>query len=100
MSYLIKEDLPDVCSECPCMRHDCILAAAQSIHAYQCNITGTIIRDPDYALSRKEADCPLIEVATPHGPLIDENEIYDEDGYQVTLKGLERVVVIEADNGR
>ena len=38
-----------------------------------------------------------IEIASPHGNLIDEDEIYDVDFYKVTLTGLERRVVIGAE---
>lgn len=86
MSILIKGlDMPETCAECPCMRHDSMGNGFRTLHAYQCNLTLNRIENPDFVLSRKEANCPLVEVPTPHGRLIDADEIrwvehHDSDG--------------------
>lgn len=60
---LMNIEMPETCAECPCMRHDAILSwdSNENVHAYQCNLTLNRIENPDYALSRKEAGCPLVE---------------------------------------
>lgn len=68
--YVIGMEMPENCLECPCLREDDI----DGMTARQCNVTfrTRIGRDarPD--------DCPLVEVATPHGRLIDEDDLFED----------------------
>ena len=53
-----------------------------------------------YAEPETPDECPIIEVPTPHGNLIDEDEVYDEDFLRVSLKDFDRTIVIEAEPGQ
>lgn len=72
MAVLIKNmEKPESCFECPCFRHDTVLADGKVVyaHGYQCNLTF------DSAIDRGELDseelvdkllhrfCPLVEVS-------------------------------------
>ena len=78
-SVLVKGmAMPENCEECPCYRHDSMDGA----HAYQCNVT---LKVSNWGLTERPSDCPLVEVKTPHGDLIDSSEIrwvehHDSDG--------------------
>ncbi len=52
-----------------------------------------------YAEPETPDECPIIEVPTPHGNLIDEDEVYN-NLFHVSLKSLDRTIVIEAEPGR
>ena len=54
----------------------------------------------DAAIKQRPDECPIIEVPTPHGNLIDEDEVYDEDFLRVSLKNFDRTIVIEAEPGQ
>lgn len=45
-------------------------------------------------------ECPIIEIPTPHGNLIDEDEIYDDEFNRISLKEYDRTIIIEAEPGR
>lgn len=52
-----------------------------------------------FADSKIPDNCPIVEVPTPHGNLIDEDEVYN-NLFRVSLKSLDRTIVIEAEPGR
>ena len=55
MSVVIRGmEMPENCSECPCLRHD----SMDGKHAYQCNVTLGIRTHID----RKPKWCPLFEI--------------------------------------
>lgn len=70
MSIFIKGmEMPKACGDCGC--YDDV---------YQCGATGNTVRyegDPDGNIGWDERPnwCPLVEVPTPHGRLIDEDSI-------------------------
>lgn len=69
-SVLIKGiSMPENCEECPCYRAD----SMNGVHAYQCNITFKV---SNWGLTERPSDCPLVEVKTPHGDLIDRDELF------------------------
>ena len=64
MSLLIKGGvMPLTCEECPCFdeKDDC------------CNVSGRNVID--YKFYGRPDDCPLVEVSTPHGRLIDADKL-------------------------
>lgn len=70
MSILIKGmDMPKSCEDCPCAYF------TEGAYSDECQVTHKHITD------EKPTDCPLIEIPTPHGMLIDVddliNHIYD-----------------------
>lgn len=77
-SILIKGmTMPETCEECPCYRHDSMDGA----HAYQCNITFNV---NNWGLTGRPSDCPLVEVKTPHGRLIDDRIAQQSIGDHMT----------------
>lgn len=83
MSVLIKGmSLPDNCYECPCLRHDSI----DGINAYQCNLTLNTYDDNTQKMwTARDEDCPLVEVHTPHGRLIDADELLKEMNLAIAM---------------
>lgn len=80
MSILIKGiEMPQCCQDCP-LNYD----------QMECAVTGTAWWSDSMVLvgfdSEKERlyDCPLIEVPTPHGRLIDADELANKTFYSVT----------------
>ena len=68
MDILIKGmDIPKSCSDCPLIRF--------GIPDYFCVRTGT--RNPRAGDTRNN-DCPLVEIPTPHGELIDRDDLLYE----------------------
>lgn len=64
MSLIIKGSImPLMCEECPC--YDC--------DDYSCKATGRGVIE--YRYHGRPDNCPLVEIPTPHGRLIDENEL-------------------------
>ena len=61
--YVKDMVMPETCYECPCLREDDL----DGVKALQCNVTFRT----DVGGGRRPAECPLVEVATPHGNLID-----------------------------
>ena len=65
MSVLIKGmEMPEFCEVCPCYNW------VEDI----CRITDS----PNDFTDTRVSDCPLVEVPTPHGDLIDSADIIDE----------------------
>ena len=64
MSLIIKGSImPLMCEECPC--YDC--------DDYSCKATGRGVIE--YRYHGRPDNCPLVEVPTPHGRLIDADEL-------------------------
>ena len=64
MSLIIKGmSLPLMCEECPC--YDC--------NDYSCNATGCGVIE--YRYDGRPDNCPLMELPTPHGRLIDADRL-------------------------
>lgn len=59
--YVKDMVMPDNCYECPCLREDDL----DGVKALQCNVTFRT----DVGGGRRPAECPLVEVGTPHGRL-------------------------------
>lgn len=67
MSVLIKGGvMPLTCEECPCYDNN----------DYSCNVTGRGVIE--YRFDGRPDGCPLVEVPTPHGDLIDRDDVIDE----------------------
>lgn len=67
MSILIKDiGMPLMCDECPCYNES----------DYSCNATGRGVIE--YRYDGRPDNCPLVEIPTPHGDLIDSADIIDE----------------------
>ena len=63
-SILIKGSvMPLTCEECPCY----------DSNDHSCNVSGVDVAE--YQYTGRPDDCPLVEVPTPHGRLIDADEI-------------------------
>lgn len=64
MSILIKNmEMPHDCEVCPCLQYF-------PVGTFACGVTHTMI-----GIGDKLKDCPLVEVPTPHGRLIDADEL-------------------------
>ena len=67
MSLIIKGSImPLMCEECPC--YDC--------DDYSCKATGRGVIE--YRYHGRPDNCPLVEVPTPHGDLVDRDDLIDE----------------------
>ena len=67
MSLIIKGSImPLMCEECPC--YDC--------DDYSCKATGRGVIE--YRYDGRPDNCPLVEVPTPHGDLVDRDDLVDE----------------------
>ena len=77
MSFIIKGlDFPETCGECPCcVEYDkgaCVYCEDYHTGMY-CSAQDST---PDvYDIHQKLSDCPLIEIPTPHGRLIDADKL-------------------------
>ena len=66
MSVLIKGSImPLMCEECPC--YDC--------DDYSCKATGRGVIE--YRYDGRPDNCPLVEIPTPHGRLIDADRLLE-----------------------
>ena len=74
--YVKDMEMPESCSSCPLLAGMACPAEA----SYWCKITHSWIEDVDTRLP----DCPLIEVKTPHGYLIDANKAIKECGIEMS----------------
>ena len=72
MSVLLNITMPKTCEVCPCNDDN-----------WRCGATGEHF-DYEDKYERRRADCPLIEVPTPHGRLIDADELANKTFYSVT----------------
>lgn len=64
MDILIKDiGMPLMCDECPCYNES----------DYSCNATGRGVIE--YRYDGRPDNCPLVEIPTPHGRLIDADEV-------------------------
>jgi hypothetical protein len=73
MSVLIRGmTMPERCGVCPCAR------SVDSVdwYCWQCTATEKVLNKFDVQESRPQ-HCPLVEVKTPHGRLIDEKDLSD-----------------------
>ena len=69
MSLIIKGPIiPLMCEECPC--YDC--------DDYSCKATGRGVIE--YRYDGRPDNCPLVEVLTPHGRLIDADKLLESFG--------------------
>ena len=67
MSLIIKGSImPLMCEECPC--YDC--------DDYSCKATGRGVIE--YRYDGRPDNCPLVEIPTPHGDLVDRDDLIDE----------------------
>ena len=71
MSILLNLPMPKNCDECPCNDDN-----------WRCGATGEYF-DYDDMYAKRRDDCPLIEVPTPHGRLVDIKSV--EDGKFTTV---------------
>ena len=77
MSILIKGmDMPKCCTECSCCRHD----NWNGETAHQCNVSFITFgaEDENWIYDQRPNWCPLVEISTPHGRLIDADELIRE----------------------
>ncbi len=77
MSFIIKGlDFPETCGECPC----CVEYDKGVCVYYEDYHTGMYCSAQDstpdvYDIHQKLSDCPLVEIPTPHGRLIDADDL-------------------------
>ena len=77
MSILIKGmDMPECCTECSCCRHD----NWNGETAHQCNVSLITFsaEDENWIYDKRPNWCPLIEIPTPHGRLIDADKLLEK----------------------
>lgn len=65
--YVADMDMPTKCSGCPFIES----------FGVRCGRTGKFLDRDDYRHER-DCDCPLVEVSTPHGRLIDADTLMDD----------------------
>lgn len=79
MSVLIKMEMPNNCRDCP---------LEDAYDGYNCRI---IPKSANWGLGERPSWCPLVEVPTPHGDLIERDKlrekefIHDGDAYAVVM---------------
>lgn len=75
MSILIKGmDMPKCCDRCPCNGYDDMVGL-------YCRFWFAPVSEPTYKdEDGPAAGCPLVEIPTPHGRLIDADELQAYDG--------------------
>ena len=74
MSIIVKGmEMPTSCTECPCCRHD----NWNGETAHQCNVSFITFgaEDENWIYNTRPNWCPLVEIPTPHGRLIDADEL-------------------------
>jgi hypothetical protein len=100
MSVLIKGmEMPDSCSVCLLVsRHNCG-TFCRALKAW-------IDDDGEVPRDRRRDDCPLVEVPTPHGRLIEgdklldmiwRGEVYSGDAFERRIKSTATIVPAEED---
>lgn len=83
MSVLIKGmEMPKYCYTCP---------AYDYIHS-TCCVLHTEVKDLD---DKRYKDCPLVEVPTPHGRLIDADYLKKD---KININGTDFVLLVDVDN--
>lgn len=101
MRVIIKDmDMPKKCQDCPC----CVEVSIRD-NDYFCSVLGD---DIDNMKARRLDTCPLVEIATPHGRLIDADMLLEsfrkaleKDNYWVNFFALveNAPTIIEAEDG-
>ena len=83
MSVIIKGmEMPKNCAFCPLSEYR-NSSLGQILDCKQIGTVGTPSRDTHNVLKRRHPNCPLIEVPTPHGRLVDIKSV--EDGKFTTV---------------
>ena len=70
MSILLNLPMPKNCAFCPLSEYR-NSSLGQILDCKQIGTVGTPSRDTHNVLKRRHPNCPLIEVPTPHGRLVD-----------------------------
>ena len=71
-SVIVKGmEMPKNCAYCPLSEY----RNSSILDCKQIGTVGTAVRDTHNVLKRRHPNCPLIEIPTPHGRLIDADEI-------------------------
>ena len=70
MSYIVPKEIPNCCGRCPCFHAE---------HPMYCQ---AVIADKNKRIYAPYGEgrpdwCPLVEVKTPHGELVDKNGLMD-----------------------
>lgn len=94
MSILIKGmDMPKCCTECSCCRHD----NWNGETAHQCNVSLITFgaEDENWIYDQRPNWCPLVEIPTPHGRLIDADKLLVEHGLKLTEEFAPTVIEAE-----
>lgn len=68
--------MPDKCGQCPCFHHE------YPMYCQATKESNNKIPDAPYGMPRPDW-CPLVEVPTPHGRLIDADELKKEYPHDV-----------------
>ena len=100
MSFIIKGlDFPKTCGDCPCcVEYDngvCIYSDDYNTGMF-CSAQDCA---PDiYDIDKKLSSCPIVEIPTPHGRLIDADALHEKADSQPTFwKGaIDEIMVREA----
>ena len=86
MSLIIKgSTMPLMCEECPC--YDC--------DDYSCKATGRGVIE--YRYDGRPGNCPLKEVPTLHGRLIDADYLKKD---RINIGGTDFVLLVDVDNAK
>ena len=81
MSVLIKGmKMPESCSRC-----ELVGDGSDAVFSWSCPFVGEIYKIGRLTKGRLD-DCPLVEIPTPHGRLIDSDALIDELEYDIELE--------------
>lgn len=77
MSYIVPKEIPNCCGRCPCFHAE---------HPMYCQAVKADKNKRIYAPYGEDRPdwCPLIEIPTPHGRLIDADKLANETFYGAT----------------
>ena len=74
-SVIVKGmEMPKNCAYCPLSEYR-NSSLGQILDCKQIGTVGTAVRDTHNVLKRRHPNCPLIEIPTPHGRLIDADAV-------------------------
>ena len=93
MSVLIKGmDMPTGCYTCP------IIYSEDGVFDFECPINSYLLwHDAEDVIRYRPDSCPLVEVPTPHGRLIDADYLKND---RINISGTDFVLLVDVDNAK
>lgn len=93
MSILIKGmDMPTGCYTCP------IIYSEDGVFDFECPFNSYLLwHDTEDVIRYRPDSCPLVEVPTPHGRLIDADYLKKD---RINISGTDFVLLVDVDNAK